>query len=158
MHVWILTSVIAGDDPESDVFATADEAYVEQLRRFSRSRSAEPDQIRAANDALDKADFELLENIIAASMEEAECNEYLFVNMYDLDGPSAGSISVFTDEELATVLHGLRLFQENLEPTIEGCSADGDDCGHFEEVAHLNSAQIDQLCERLNLPAKLRAA
>jgi hypothetical protein len=53
---------------------------------------------------------------------------------------------IFTDQELATVLAALRLWQasreygEDLAPYM----------GHFEEHQPLSSWQIDELCERLN--------
>jgi hypothetical protein len=61
---------------------------------------------------------------------------------------SKGPIQVFNDRELATVLHALRLIQE---------SSDGPQdctffmCDHFAEAEALNNAEIDVLCERLNL-------
>jgi hypothetical protein len=52
----------------------------------------------------------------------------------------------FTEQELATILAALRLWQaseehgEDLAPYI----------GHFEEHQPLSSLEIDELCERLN--------
>lgn len=61
---------------------------------------------------------------------------------------STGSIQCFNDRELATVLHGLRMAQEQI-------TGDGDcwtrACDHFDEVEPMNDIEIDALCERLNL-------
>jgi hypothetical protein len=52
----------------------------------------------------------------------------------------------FTDQELATILAALRLWQallehgEDLTPYV----------GHFEEHQPLSPLEIDELCERLN--------
>lgn len=53
----------------------------------------------------------------------------------------------FTDSEVATILHGLRMIQE--EGRLQGCNAG--DCDHFDETEQLTNAQIDDLCERINL-------
>lgn len=59
------------------------------------------------------------------------------------------------DRELATVLHALRLMQE-LE-SDERCCLDLA-CDHFKDFEALDSAELDSLCERLNLrrPSVLR--
>lgn len=57
------------------------------------------------------------------------------------------SDSRFTDAEVATILHGLRIIQ--CESRIEGCNAG--DCDHFEEVPSLINTEIDELCERINI-------
>ena len=59
---------------------------------------------------------------------------------------------VFTDRELATVLHGLRTIQ--CEGRIEGCAAG--DCEHFDDAEALTNAEIDDLCERLNFTDERR--
>ena len=83
---------------------------------------------------------------------------------------SAASVPAPADEnqhitrrELASVLHGLRLMQEQWEPKMHGCTSIGlhdplelsepNSCDHFcdEEVSPLNPAEIDDLCERLNM-------
>ena len=53
----------------------------------------------------------------------------------------------FTDSEIATILHGLRMIQ--CEGRLEGCAAG--DCDHFDEAPALTNEQIDDLCERINL-------
>ena len=64
--------------------------------------------------------------------------------------------------ELASVLHGLRLMQEQWEPKMHGCTSIGlhdplelsepNSCDHFcdEEDSPLGPGEIDELCERLN--------
>lgn len=55
-----------------------------------------------------------------------------------------------TNQELATVLHGLRMIQETANgyaDCLMGC------CDHFDEVEALSDSEIDTLCERLNDPA-----
>jgi hypothetical protein len=72
---------------------------------------------------------------------------------------STGPIQVFTDRELSTVLHSLRLLQEiRNNEFIGGCwdheqhhLADPDSCDHFAEDQPLTNEEIDVLCERLNL-------
>lgn len=71
---------------------------------------------------------------------------------------STGPIQVFTDRELSTVLHSLRVLQEvRNNEFIGGCwdheqhhLADPDSCDHFDEVEPLTNDEIDVLCERLN--------
>ena len=67
-----------------------------------------------------------------------------------------------TRRELASVLHGLRLMQEQWEPKMHGCTSIGlheplelsepNSCDHFcdEEDFPLSPSEIDDLCERLN--------
>ena len=52
----------------------------------------------------------------------------------------------FTGDELATILHGLRIVQEG--GRIEGCTAAM--CDHFDGWKQLTDKQIDKLCERIN--------
>jgi hypothetical protein len=61
---------------------------------------------------------------------------------------SKGPIQVFNDRELATVLHGLRLIQEQANGHAD-CSFAY--CDHFDEAEALTDDEIDALCERLNL-------
>jgi hypothetical protein len=49
--------------------------------------------------------------------------------------------------ELATILHGLRLIQENANGPAD-CA--GGCCEHFVDACALTDTQIDRLCERLN--------
>lgn len=57
-----------------------------------------------------------------------------------------------SDKELATVLAALRYWQQDL------ANAQGDDEGpispHFEDVEPLSAGEIDDLCERLNVPSQ----
>jgi len=67
-----------------------------------------------------------------------------------------------TRRELASVLHGLRLMQEQWEPKIHGCTSIGlheplelsepNSCDHFcdDEESPLSPDEIDELCDRLN--------
>jgi hypothetical protein len=70
--------------------------------------------------------------------------------------------SALSRRELASVLHGLRLMQEQWEPKMHGCTSIGlhdplelsepNSCDHFcdEEDSPLGNGEIDELCERLN--------
>lgn len=57
-------------------------------------------------------------------------------------------ITVFNDQELATILHGLRLIQESANGP-QDCTAGL--CDHFDEAEPLTDAEIDALCDRLQL-------
>lgn len=53
-----------------------------------------------------------------------------------------------TDREIATILHGLRMIQETAngnQDCLAGC------CDHFDEADELSDAEIDALCEQINL-------
>ena len=68
-----------------------------------------------------------------------------------------------TRRELASVLHGLRLMQEQWEPKTHGCTSislhdplelsEPNSCDHFcdEKDSPLSPAEIEDLCERLNM-------
>jgi len=69
-------------------------------------------------------------------------------------------ITVFDDRELNTVLHALRVLRELHDPPQSpGCVAaaqfpelaDTTSCDHFEEVSELSGAEIEALCDRLQL-------
>ena len=75
---------------------------------------------------------------------------------------NAEPITVFTDRELATVLHALRVLQEvRGNEFLGGCwhhekqrVGQGQmltSCDHFEECKPLSNPEIDAFCERLNL-------
>ncbi len=49
--------------------------------------------------------------------------------------------------ELATILHGLRMIQENANGPADCMAAC---CDHFDGWDELNDTEIDELCERLN--------
>jgi hypothetical protein len=57
---------------------------------------------------------------------------------------------VFTEREIATILHGLRMIQ--CEGRIEGCAAGM--CEHFEDYDELSNEEIDSLCEKINFPGE----
>lgn len=55
---------------------------------------------------------------------------------------------VLDDRAVATILHGLRMIQERANgygDCMAGC------CDHFDEADEMNDAEIDALCEALNL-------
>jgi hypothetical protein len=53
----------------------------------------------------------------------------------------------FTPSEVATILHGLRLIQEQCDGAGD-CTAGI--CEHFQDDEDLTIAEIDALCERIN--------
>ena len=53
----------------------------------------------------------------------------------------------FTERELSTMLHALRIIQ--CEGRLEGCAAGM--CEHFDEDTPLTNAEIDELCEKINV-------
>ena len=63
----------------------------------------------------------------------------------------AGSIEVFNDRELNTILHALRMMQDYRRHGQNPLCDDLHGCDHFEEVQPLEDEEIDALCERLNL-------
>ena len=60
----------------------------------------------------------------------------------------------FTDQEHATILAALRLWQRHIDPNdkpeVQRIFAKGRSPLHFEDDAPLTFAEIDNLCERLN--------
>lgn len=65
-----------------------------------------------------------------------------------LHKPKSTPTRTLNDSEIATILHGLRMIQENANghaDCLAGC------CDHFDEADELNDTQIDILCEDLNL-------
>jgi len=68
----------------------------------------------------------------------------------DSDKPMA-----LNDRETATVLHALRMYQEDLrtdghiEDLPDGCCSRGE-CDHFDESGGLSEEDTDKLCDRLN--------
>ena len=54
---------------------------------------------------------------------------------------------IFTERELATILHGLRLIQ--CGGRLEGCAVA--DCEHFADDDILTDNEIDDLCEQINV-------
>jgi hypothetical protein len=102
-------------------------------------------------------------------MEVIEPLNTYSVDQHKLDVPAASDPAPadenkpITRRELASVLHGLRLMQEQWEPQIHGCTSIGlhhleelsepNSCDHFcdEEDSPLSPTEIDDLCERLNM-------
>lgn len=92
------------------------------------------------------------EGIIYVKDNVAEAVESESIN----EGPSWAKESpatTLTPRELATVLAALRCFQQEVSPlplaTIK------DSWEHFDECDPLTTDEIDALCERLNVPAKV---
>jgi hypothetical protein len=52
---------------------------------------------------------------------------------------------ILNDREVATILHALRLFQDDRH------KGDCEGCDHFAEVKPLANDEIDALCESINL-------
>ena len=113
---------------------------------------------------MEAEDFDELDEWIQEEVIEP-LNTYS-VDQHKIDVPtipsSAGDGKHITRRELASVLHGLRLMQEQWEPQIHGCTSIGlhnslelsepNSCDHFydEEDSPLGPAEIDELCDRLN--------
>ena len=53
-------------------------------------------------------------------------------------------LRIFTDQEVATILHALRVLQD-------GPVNERDACDHFETCTPMDNEQIDSLCESINL-------
>jgi hypothetical protein len=116
---------------------------------------------------MEAEDFEGLDEWIHEDVIEA-LNTYS-VEQHTLDlsalpapAPTANERAL-SRRELASVLHGLRLMQEQWEPQMHGCTSIGlhdplelsepNSCDHFcdEEDSPLSPNEIDELCERLNM-------
>lgn len=74
------------------------------------------------------------------------------IDSYNVDAHEI-DIPVFTAREQASILHGLRMFQEQTEDPAhaEGCMMAGSDaCDHFTDCSPLTVDEVDGLCERIN--------
>ena len=116
---------------------------------------------------MEAEDFDSLDEWIHEEVIEP-LNTYS-VDQHTLDVPAspipapADENKHITRRELASVLHGLRLMQEQWEPKMRGCSSIGlheplelsepNSCDHFcdDEDSPLSPDEIDELCERLNM-------
>jgi hypothetical protein len=125
------------------------------------------DQVAKAEAFILAEDFDGLDEWIHEEVIEP-LNTYS-VDQHKLDFPAASDPAPadankhITHRELASVLHGLRLMQEQWEPKMHGCTSIGlhdpqelsepNSCDHFcdEEASPLSPAEIDDLCERLNM-------
>jgi hypothetical protein len=162
--VW---SVAADDD--NGTYASVHETELAAYRRLIELTvdSDDEDQIAKAEAFIEAGDFDGLDQWIHAEVIEP-LNTYS-VEQHKLDVPTASDPSSadankhITRRELASLLHGLRLMQEQWEPKMHGCTSIGlhdpqelsepNSCDHFcDEVdSPLNPAEIDDLCERLNM-------
>jgi len=162
--VW---SVAADDD--NGTYASAHETELAAYRRLIELTvdSDDEDQVTKAEAFINAGDFDGLDQWIHVEVIEP-LNTYS-VDQHKLNVPAASDPAPadgnkhITRRELASVLHGLRLMQEQWEPKMHGCTSIGlhdrlelsepNSCDHFcnEEDSPLNPAEIDELCERLNM-------
>jgi hypothetical protein len=90
---------------------------------------------------------------------DVSCEDYTERAMQKATASDSTTGPAFTDRELATVLHSLRILQEiRNNEFIGGCwdrethhIPDPDSCDHFLDAHPLTNDEIDVLCERLNL-------
>jgi len=162
--VW---SVAADDDngTYASVYETENAAYRRLIQLTVDADSK--DDVAMAETFMEAEDFDGLDEWIHEVAIEP-LNTYR-VDQHTLDVP-ASTIPAPADEnkhitrrELASVLHGLRLMQEQWEPKMHGCSSIGlheplelsepNSCDHFcdDEDSPLSPDEIDELCERLNM-------
>jgi hypothetical protein len=161
--VW---SVAADDDngTYASVHETESAAY-RRLIQLTVDTGSKAD-VAKAKAFLEAEDFAGLDEWIHAEVVDA-LNTYS-VDQHKLD-VSACPAPVptrnerpFNRRELASVLHGLRLMQEQWEPKMHGCASIGlheplelsepNSCDHFcdDEDAPLGPGEIDELCDKLN--------
>ena len=162
--VW---SVAADDD--NGTYASVHETELAAYRRLIELTvdSDDKDQVAKAEAFIEAEDLDGLDEWIHEEVIEP-LNTYS-VDQHKLDVPAASVTAPaeenkhITRRELASVLHGLRLMQEQWEPQMHGCTSIGlhdplelsepNSCDHFcdEEDSPLSPAEIDDLCERLNM-------
>ena len=162
--VW---SVAADDD--NGTYASVHETESAAYRRLIQLTvdSDDKDGVAKAEAFMEAEDYEGLDEWIHEVMIEP-LNTYS-VDQHTLDVPAspiptpADENKHITRRELASVLHGLRLMQEQWEPKMHGCTSIGlheplelsepNSCDHFcdEEDSPLSPTEIDDLCERLNM-------
>jgi hypothetical protein len=161
--VW---SVAADDD--NGTYASVHETESAAYRRLIQLTvdSDDKDGVAKAEAFMEAEDYEGLDEWIHEVMIEP-LNTYS-VDQHTLDVPAspiptpADENKHITRRELASVLHGLRLMQEQWEPKMHGCTSIGlhdplelsepNSCDHFcdEEDSPLSPGEIDELCDRLN--------
>jgi hypothetical protein len=161
--VW---SVAAYDDngTYASVHETESAAYQRLIQLTVDSDNK--DDVAKAEAFMEAEDFDGLDEWIHEVVIEP-LNTYS-VDQHTLDVPSSPAPAPAANEralsrrELASVLHGLRLMQEQWEPKMHGCTSVGlheplelsepNSCDHFcdEEDSPLGPVEIDELCERLN--------
>ena len=162
--VW---SVAADDD--NGTYASVHETESAAYRRLIQLTvdSDDKDGVAKAEAFMEAEDYEGLDKWIHEVVIEP-LNTYS-VDQHTLDVPAspipapADENKHITRRELASVLHGLRLMQEQWEPKMHGCTSIGlheplelsepNSCDHFcdEEDSPLSPTEIDDLCERLNM-------
>jgi len=163
----IVWSVAADDD--NGTYASVHETENAAYRRLIQLTvdSDDKDGVAKAEAFMEAEDYEGLDEWIHEVMIEP-LNTYS-VDQHTLDVPAspiptpADENKHITRRELASVLHGLRLMQEQWEPKMHGCTSIGlheplelsepNSCDHFcdEEDSPLSPTEIDDLCERLNM-------
>ena len=162
--VW---SVAADDD--NGTYASVHETESAAYRRLIQLTvdSDNKDDVAKAEAFMEAEDFDGLDEWIHEVVIEP-LNTYsvdhhtLDVSACPASAPTANE-RVLNRRELASVLHGLRLMQEQWEPKMHGCTSIGlhdplelsepNSCDHFcdEEDSPLGPGEIDELCERLNM-------
>jgi hypothetical protein len=159
---------VAADD-NNGTYASVHETESAAYRRLIQLTvdSDNKDDVAKAEAFMEAEDFDGLDEWIHEEVIEA-LNTYS-VEQHRLDvsalpAPApADENKHITRRELASVLHGLRLMQEQWEPKMHGCTSIGlhdplelsepNSCDHFcdEEDSPLSPGEIDELCERLNM-------
>ena len=160
-------SVAADDD--NGTYASVHETERAAYRRLIQLTvdADKKNDVAKAEAFMEAEDFEGLDEWIHEEVIEP-LNTYS-VDQYTLDVPGspiptpADENKCISRRELASVLHGLRLMQEQWEPKMHGCSSIGlheplelsepNSCDHFcyDEDSPLSPDEIDELCERLNM-------
>ena len=159
---------VAADD-NNGTYASVHETESAAYRRLIQLTvdSDNKDDVAKAEAFMEAEDFDGLDEWIHEEVIEA-LNTYS-VEQHRLDvsalpAPApADENKHITRRELASVLHGLRLMQEQWEQKMHGCTSIGlhdplelsepNSCDHFcdEEDSPLSPTEIDDLCERLNM-------
>ena len=164
----ITVGSVAADD-DNGTYASVHETESAAYRRLIQLTvdSDDKDGVAKAEAFMEAEDYEGLDEWIHEVMIEP-LNTYS-VDQHTLDVPAspipapADENKHITRRELASILHGLRLLQEQWEPQMHGCTSIGlhdplelsepNSCDHFcdEEDSPLSPTEIDDLCERLNM-------
>jgi hypothetical protein len=159
---------VAADD-NNGTYASVHETELAAYRRLIQLTvdSDNKDDIAKAEAFMEAEDFDGLDEWIHEVVIEP-LNTYsveqqtLDLSALPTPAPTANERTL-SRRELASVLHGLRLMQEQWEPKMHGCTSIGlhdplelsepNSCDHFcdEEDSPLGPGEIDELCERLNM-------
>jgi hypothetical protein len=155
-------------DGDNGTYASVHETESAAYRRLIQLTVDSDDKgdVAKAEAFMEAEDYEGLDEWIHEVVIEP-LNTYS-VDQHTLDVPAspipapADENKHITRRELASVLHGLRLMQEQWEPKIHGCTSIGlheplelsepNSCDHFcdDEESPLSPDEIDELCDRLN--------